>query len=184
MKQLLIILLHVCLFSSCEKTEITNDEIRNLIPGGVITTSLLSSGGSFTLVNETFNTYGCYYHEDPSGNYIFEIYVSGKKNNMIYFLKGSGSISKYEKEDLEDNPGTPFTLYSNCTAEVELRDGASYFYTTKNPPEFRVQAAIKLSNFGEVGDPVTVNFTFNTSSVAGFSDMTGIVKTRYVISNY
>jgi len=187
MKHLLLFLLVICFFSSCEKTEITNDEIRNLVPGGVVTFSLMSpTQGAFSVVNDTVSTYGCFQDEGElkAGDDInFYVRISGMKNNVFYYFQGKGSISAYQFELIKADPGMTFPLY-NISARINIIEGSNTFFTTLPSVVNEVPGSMTISNYGKVGDPVSVNFTFNTSTVAGFSDMTGNVKTRYVIYNF
>jgi hypothetical protein len=173
------------LFSSCEKTKITNDEIRNLLPGGTVTLSITSPNqGIFSLINDTFPSYGCY--NDEGENFSesiinFYVRVSGKKNNMVYYFQGSGSITKTDMKYLKSNPNQSFSL-QNVKARIVFKNGANVFFTTY--PNNEIPGIMDISNIGEVGDPVTVNFNFQTSNLPGFSDMFGTVNTHFVIYNY
>lgn len=184
---LLIITSIVSMFASCEKTEFTNDELRNLVPGGLVTVSLTSpTQGTFSVVNDPFSTYGCYHEKDaqfPGGDIYFYIRVSGKKNNVFYYFQGRGSVTTSQMDYLTLNPNKPFPLM-NVTARINIIKGSNTFFTTHPSVANEVPGSMTISNLGVIGDLVKVNFNFQTSGVAGFSDMTGTVNTRYVISNY
>jgi hypothetical protein len=180
-----LIIFTAFLFISCEETDLANKELLELRPGGTITTSLTSSTrGTFRVTNDSFPTYGFYHDQGKfSSNkdyYYFSLSVSGKKNDMLYLFVATGAIGASEMDFLKTNPRTQFVI-SEAEAEVVFKKGSTLFYTTRNMPTFKIPATMTISNYGNVGDKVTVNFYFHTNVVPGFSDMAGVVKTRYVI---
>lgn len=180
----LVVLLASGLFLSCQKeANSSNADILNTIPGGTITTTLTSnSAGSLRLTNDNFPSYGCALEERSEANgttgYYINLRISGKKDDMIYFIKAVGSISPDQYNKLLTNPQQQFSV-SNLQVQLDIRKGQNSFYT--NLPGETEPGTMTLSNFGKIGDGVQITLFIQSSRKAGFQDMNALVNTRYVV---
>ncbi|CAL1519632.1 hypothetical protein [Chitinophaga sp. MM2321] len=176
----------ILFLNACAKTDLENEALLKVVPGGNVSFSLSNyTIGSFQVTNNAASTYGCYEDKGSSeseGSH-FHIRFSGANNGDLYYFHAEGLVSGAQLESIKSNPAQAFSI-QNLRVEIDIMKGPANYFTTRNTTKASVPGTMTISNYGQSGDNVRVNFNFQTSIQAGFSDMNGTVDTRYVIYKF
>ncbi len=153
--QIISIINLIVFATSCSKN---NDDIDSLLamnPGGEIELSYNDDNLEFNFIGkDSFTSYGLAFHQFVKNDIEyaeFEFLAGGWIGNYYYYVKINGFIPV---EQLEDANNT--IQITDVQSEVYIQVSSQQAYGFK--PEITFNSELSISNTGQIGDTVQINF--------------------------